>query len=106
MAGSSLFGGFDKVIQEGLSGLIELSIDINDSTNHRDKSSLSPDGRAVLHFLGTIWNMAMGAVPGYNALSGVSSILHSAIVKESSNICDYIQGGCTYWNGLCSRHSL
>ncbi len=34
----------------------------------------------------------MGAVPGYNALSGVSSILHSAIVKESSNICDYIQG--------------
>ncbi|MDW9218485.1 DUF4765 family protein [Escherichia coli] len=42
--------GFDKVIQEGLSGLIELSIDINDSTNHRDKSSLSPDGRAVLHF--------------------------------------------------------
>ncbi|EFH1246625.1 TPA: type III secretion system effector EspN, partial [Escherichia coli O103:H2] len=90
--GQQFIWGFDKVIQEGLSGLIELSIDINDSTNHRDKSSLSPDGRAVLHFLGTIWNMAMGAVPGYNALSGVSSILHSAIVKESSNICDYIQG--------------
>ncbi len=48
--GQQFIWGFDKVIQEGLSGLIELSIDINDSTNHRDKSSLSPDGRAVLHF--------------------------------------------------------
>ncbi|WP_249273549.1 DUF4765 family protein, partial [Salmonella enterica] len=40
--GQQFVYGFNKVIQEGLGGLIELSFDIDDSRHHRTESSLSP----------------------------------------------------------------
>ncbi|EDH4583562.1 DUF4765 domain-containing protein [Salmonella enterica] len=89
--GQAFVYGFDKVIQEGLWGLIELSFDIDDTVHHRTVSSLSPASRAGLHFLGTIWNIVMSFVPGFNALAGTSSILNRAIVEKSTDVCGYIQ---------------
>ncbi|EHT6997727.1 DUF4765 family protein, partial [Salmonella enterica subsp. enterica serovar Kentucky] len=66
---SSMNGGqefvyaFNKIIQEGLGGLIELSFDLDDTIHHRTTSSLSPAARAGLHLLGTVWNIVMGLVP-------------------------------------------
>lgn len=54
-------------------------------------SSLSPASRSGLHFLGTIWNIVMSFVPGFNALAGTSSILNRAIVENSADICGYVQ---------------
>ncbi|SUG15075.1 secretion protein EspN [Salmonella enterica subsp. arizonae] len=100
--GQAFVYGFDKVIQEGLWGLIELSFDIDDTVHHRTVSSLSPASRAGLHFLGTIWNIVMSFVPGFNALAGTSSILNRAIVEKSTDVCGYIQRCYTYWYGSCS----
>ncbi|HAM9323346.1 TPA: DUF4765 family protein [Escherichia coli] len=89
--GQEFIYGFNKVIQEGLGGLIELSFDIDDTRHHRNLSSLSPASRSGLHLLGSIWNIVMSAVPGFNTLSGSSSILNSAIVEKSTDVCGYIQ---------------
>ncbi|EKA4598741.1 DUF4765 family protein, partial [Salmonella enterica] len=89
--GQQFVYGFNKLIQEGLGGLIELSFDIDDSRHHRTKSSLSPASREGLHLLGTIWNIATSIFPGFNALAGTSSILNRAIVEKSSDVCGYIQ---------------
>lgn len=89
--GQAFVYGFNKVIQEGLWGLIELSFDVDDTAHHRTISSLSPASRSGLHFLGTIWNIVMSFVPGFNALAGTSSILNRAIVENSADICGYVQ---------------
>ncbi|EHF7570585.1 DUF4765 family protein [Salmonella enterica] len=89
--GQAFVYGFNKVIQEGLWGLIELSFDVDDTAHHRTISSLSPASRSGLHFLGTIWNIIMSFVPGFNALAGTSSILNRAIVENSADICGYVQ---------------
>lgn len=89
--GQQFVYGFNKVIQEGLGGLIEMSFDIDDTLHHRTESSLSPASRAGLHFLGTIWNIVMSFVPGFNALAGTSSILNRAVVEKSADVCGYIQ---------------
>lgn len=89
--GQEFIYGFNKVIQEGLGGLIELSFDIDDTRHHRNLSSLSPASRSGLHLLGSIWNIVMSAVPDFNTLSGSSSILNSAIVEKSTDVCGYIQ---------------
>ncbi|EJS8539893.1 DUF4765 family protein [Salmonella enterica] len=89
--GQAFVYGFNKVIQEGLWGLIELSFDVDDTAHHRTVSSLSPASRSGLHFLGTIWNIVMSFVPGFNALAGTSSILNRAIVENSADVCGYIQ---------------
>ncbi|HFO8840909.1 TPA: DUF4765 family protein, partial [Escherichia coli] len=89
--GQEFIYGFNKVIQEGLGGLIELSFDIDDTRHHRNLSSLSPASRSGLHLLGSIWNIVMSAVPGFNILSGSSSILNRAIVEKSTDVCGYIQ---------------
>ncbi|EDQ2147458.1 DUF4765 family protein [Salmonella enterica] len=89
--GQAFVYGFNKVIQEGLWGLIELSFDVDDTEHHRTISSLSPASRSGLHFLGTIWNIVMSFVPGFNALAGTSSILNRAIVENSADICGYVQ---------------
>lgn len=94
---SSMNGGqefvyaFNKIIQEGLGGLIELSFDLDDTVHHRTTSSLSPAARAGLHFLGTVWNIVMSIVPGFNALAGTSSILNRAVVENSADVCGYVQ---------------
>ncbi|HGB3095079.1 TPA: DUF4765 family protein, partial [Salmonella enterica subsp. enterica serovar Reading] len=94
---SSMNGGqefvyaFNKIIQEGLGGLIELSFDLDDTIHHRTTSSLSPAARAGLHLLGTVWNIVMGLVPGFNALAGTSSILNRAVVENSADVCGYVQ---------------
>ncbi|WP_153070939.1 DUF4765 family protein, partial [Escherichia coli] len=41
--------------------------------------------------LGTIWNIVMSAVPGFNALAGTSSILNHAVVEKSTDVCSYMQ---------------
>ncbi|END3829368.1 TPA: DUF4765 family protein, partial [Escherichia coli] len=89
--GQEFVYGFNKVIQEGLGGLIELSFDIDDTRHHRTSSSLSPASRSGLHLLGTIWNIVMSAVPGFNALAGTSSILNHAVVEKSTDVCSYMQ---------------
>ncbi|EAS4517019.1 DUF4765 family protein [Salmonella enterica] len=89
--GQAFVYGFNKAIQEGLWGLIELSFDVDDTAHHRTISSLSPASRSGLHFLGTIWNIVMSFVPGFNALAGTSSILNRAIVENSADICGYVQ---------------
>lgn len=89
--GQAFVYGFNKVIQEGLWGLIELSFDVDDTAHHRTISSLSPASRSGLHFLGTIWNIVMSFVPGFNTLAGTSSILNRAIVENSADICGYVQ---------------
>ncbi|HFO8906468.1 TPA: DUF4765 family protein, partial [Escherichia coli] len=89
--GQEFIYSFNKVIQEGLGGLIELSFDIDDTRHHRNLSSLSPASRSGLHLLGSIWNIVMSAVPGFNILSGSSSILNRAIVEKSTDVCGYIQ---------------
>ncbi|EDR6814834.1 DUF4765 family protein, partial [Salmonella enterica] len=89
--GQQFVYGFNKVIQEGLGGLIELSFDIDDSRHHRTESSLSPASREGLHLLGTIWNSIMSFVPGFNALAGTSSILNRAVVEKSADVCGYVQ---------------
>lgn len=94
---SSMNGGqefvyaFNKIIQEGLGGLIELSFDLDDTVHHRTTSSLSPAARAGLHLLGTVWNIVMSIVPGFNALAGTSSILNRAVVENSADVCGYVQ---------------
>ncbi|EIQ5853027.1 DUF4765 family protein, partial [Salmonella enterica] len=94
---SSMNGGqefvyaFNKIIQEGLGGLIELSFDLDDTIHHRTTSSLSPAARAGLHLLGTVWNIVMSIVPGFNALAGTSSILNRAVVENSADVCGYVQ---------------
>lgn len=94
---SSMNGGqefvyaFNKIIQEGLGGLIELSFDLDDAMHHRTASSLSPSARAGLHLLGTVWNIVMSVVPGFNALAGTSSILNRAVVENSADVCGYVQ---------------
>ncbi|HFO4224773.1 TPA: DUF4765 family protein, partial [Escherichia coli] len=67
------------------------SFDIDDTRHHRNLSSLSPASRSGLHLLGSIWNIVMSAVPGFNILSGSSSILNRAIVEKSTDVCGYIQ---------------
>ncbi|EHU55281.1 putative T3SS effector protein EspN2-2 [Escherichia coli DEC2E] len=89
--GQAFVYGFNKVIQEGLGGLIELSFDIDDTRHHRTSSSLSPASRSGLHLLGTIWNIVMSAAPGFNALAGTSSILNHAVVEKSTDVCNYMQ---------------
>ncbi|EOH0856325.1 DUF4765 family protein [Salmonella enterica subsp. enterica serovar 50:k:e,n,x,z15] len=89
--GQEFVYGFNKIIQEGLGGLIELSFDLDDTMHHRTASSLSPAARAGLHLLGTVWNIVMSIVPGFNALAGTSSILNRAIVENSADVCGYIQ---------------
>lgn len=94
---SSLNGGqefvyaFNKILQEGLGGLIELSFDLDDTVHYRTTSSLSPAARAGLHLLGTVWNIVMSIVPGFNALAGTSSILNRAVVENSADVCGYVQ---------------
>lgn len=68
-----------------------MSFDVDDTAHHRTISSLSPASRSGLHFLGTIWNIVMSFVPGFNALAGTSSILNRAIVENSADICGYVQ---------------
>ncbi len=89
--GQQFVYGFNKVIQEGLGGLIELSFDLDDTVHHRTTSSLSPAARAGLHLLGTVWNIVMSIVPGFNALAGTSSILNRAVVENSADVCGYVQ---------------
>ncbi|ECL1757416.1 DUF4765 family protein [Salmonella enterica] len=89
--GQQFVYGFNKVIQEGLGGLIELSFDLDDTVHHRTTSSLSPAARAGLHLLGTVWNIVMSIAPGFNALAGTSSILNRAIVENSADVCGYVQ---------------
>ncbi|ECK7111817.1 DUF4765 family protein, partial [Salmonella enterica] len=56
-----------------------------------------------LHLLGTVWNIVMGLVPGFNALAGTSSILNRAVVDNSADVCGYVQDWiCPY----ISRHLL
>ncbi|EME8536327.1 DUF4765 family protein [Salmonella enterica] len=94
---SSMNGGqefvyaFNKILQEGLGGLIELSFDLDDTVHYRTTSSLSPAARAGLHLLGTVWNIVMSIVPGFNALAGTSSILNRAVVENSADVCGYVQ---------------
>ncbi|ECF6041385.1 DUF4765 family protein [Salmonella enterica subsp. salamae] len=89
--GQQFVYGFNKVIQEGLGGLIELSFDLDDTVHHRTTSSLSPAARAGLHLLGTVWNIVMSIAPGFNALAGTSSILNRAVVENSADVCGYVQ---------------
>ncbi|HGB2785522.1 TPA: DUF4765 family protein, partial [Salmonella enterica subsp. enterica serovar Wangata] len=89
--GQQFVYGFNKIIQEGLGGLIELSFDLDDTIHHRTTSSLSPAARAGLHLLGTVWNIVMSIVPGFNALAGTSSILNRAVVENSADVCGYVQ---------------
>ncbi|MBA3111834.1 DUF4765 family protein [Salmonella enterica] len=89
--GQEFVYGFNKIIQEGLGGLIELSFDLDDTMHHRTASSLSPAARAGLHLLGTVWNIVMSIVPGFNALAGTSSILNRAVVENSADVCGYVQ---------------
>ncbi|EJF5606865.1 DUF4765 family protein [Salmonella enterica] len=89
--GQQFVYGFNKVIQEGLGGLIELSFDLDDTMHHRTASSLSPAARTGLHLLGTVWNIVMSIVPGFNALAGTSSILNRAVVENSADVCGYVQ---------------
>ncbi|EEJ7903755.1 DUF4765 family protein [Salmonella enterica] len=89
--GQQFVYGFNKIIQEGLGGLIELSFDLDDTMHHRTASSLSPAARSGLHLLGTIWNIVMSIVPGFNALAGTSSILNRAVVENSADVCGYVQ---------------
>lgn len=49
--GQEFVYAFNKIIQEGLGGLIELSFDLDDTIHHRTASSLSPAARAGLHLL-------------------------------------------------------
>lgn len=88
--GQEFVYGFNKIIQEGLGGLIELSFDLDDTMHHRTvfvksgcKSRTSP--------LGTVWNIVMSIVPGFNALAGTSSILNRAVVENSADVCGYVQ---------------
>lgn len=89
--GQQFVYGFNKVIQEGLGGLIELSFDIDNTQNHRTESSLTPSSREGLHLLGTFWNIVMTSIPGFNSLAGASSMLNHAVVEKSTNVCEYIQ---------------
>ncbi|HAK8090632.1 TPA: DUF4765 family protein [Salmonella enterica] len=89
--GQQFVYGFNKIIQEGLGGFIELSFDLDDTIHHRTTSSLSPAARAGLHLLGTIWNIFMSMVPGFNILAGTSSILNRAVVENSADVCGYVQ---------------
>ncbi|HDC2401003.1 TPA: DUF4765 family protein [Salmonella enterica] len=89
--GQQFVYGFNKVIQEGRGGLIELSFDLDDTVHHRTTSSLSPAARAGLHLLGTVWNIVMSIAPGFNALAGTSSILNRAVVENSADVCGYVQ---------------
>ncbi|MEI02059.1 DUF4765 family protein [Salmonella enterica] len=89
--GQQFVYGFNKVIQEGLGGLIELSFDLDDTVHHRTTSSLSPAARAGLHLLGTVWNIVMSIALGFNALAGTSSILNRAVVENSADVCGYVQ---------------
>ncbi|HFZ8546836.1 TPA: DUF4765 family protein, partial [Salmonella enterica subsp. enterica serovar Waycross] len=89
--GQQFVYGFNKIIQEGVGGLIELSFDLDDTIHHRTTSSLSPAARAGLHLLGTVWNIVMSIVPGFNALAGTSSILNRAVVENSADVCGYVQ---------------
>ncbi|ECW0137450.1 DUF4765 family protein [Salmonella enterica subsp. salamae] len=89
--GQQFVYGFNKVIQEGLGGLIELSFDLDDTVHHRTTSSLSPAARAGLHLLGAVWNIVMSIAPGFNALAGTSSILNRAVVENSADVCGYVQ---------------